>query len=62
MKVRCKKCDAIVDAEVVKTYNEDGTVKQSFDWDQKCYHCGSTETIKTEEPYRLPRLERRGLR
>lgn len=53
MKVRCNNCDAVIDAHEEKTW--DGI---HWRYLYECYHCHSTDTVKTDEPYRMPREER----
>lgn len=51
-KVRCKNCDAVIE------------VQEERDWVglwfyyYRCYYCQSQNTIKTSEPFRLPKWER----
>ena len=51
MKVRCENCDAVFDAP------EERIWVGIWKYFVSCYHCYSFDTIKTDEPYRLPKWE-----
>ena len=52
-KVRCKNCDAVLEAEEKRFY-----MSMKWWYEYRCYHCNSVRTVATDEPYRLPKWER----
>jgi hypothetical protein len=58
MRVHCKNCDAVIDVRA--DYTDDDSWRWIGWWHTiaKCYHCNSTRTTRTDEPYRLPKWTR----
>lgn len=58
MKVRCKDCDCVIDAQGDYIEAESHTWAGWWHKPYTCYNCGSVDVVRTDEPYRLPRGER----